>query len=290
MYSQNTTVREDVQPPLIGRGGSKTTHDLVPGLSKAHICTLGGVEVWDGGGKVRVKRICQRQYRQAGGGVRGKIQSFSKSSRRRMMYRLAEVRRDAIPLFVTLTYPDQFPRSGGEWSRDMQRLRMRILRRGWAAVWRREFKARKSGENAGEVAPHYHLLVWGAEYQELRRWIPTAWWECCGCICDDHLRAGTKVEMLRSWRGVMSYVSKYMAKVEEYPPDLESVGRAWGVVNAAAIPWARCTAMTCSNATANQMIRFMRRYARMKARSSNASLTIFCENPMRWMDVARSGP
>lgn len=286
MYFYNTINPKAVQAPLSRRGGAMTTHDLVPGLSKAHICTLGGIEVYEGGGKVEVKRIVNRQFKQRGGGERGKVTCFSKGSRRRMMYRMAEIRRDVVPVFVTLTYPDEFPCDLELWTSHMQRLRMRIIRKGWSAVWRREFKIRKSGRNVGEVAPHYHLLVWGTDCQELRRWISTAWWECCGQISDDHLRAGTKVEILRSWRGVISYVSKYMAKVEEYPPDLDSVGRAWGIINSKEIPWASVHAMMLSNAAANQMIRYMRRYARLKARSRNNSLIIFCNNPMKWLDVS----
>ena len=43
-------------------------------------------------------------------GVRSSIKGFSTASRRRLLYKIAGIRRDAeLPCFVTLTYPNEFP-------------------------------------------------------------------------------------------------------------------------------------------------------------------------------------
>jgi hypothetical protein len=69
-------------------------------------------------------------------------------------------------VFVTLTYPDDFPVTPERWRRDLAALWRRI-RRQWpetAAIWKKEFKRRKSGVNVGKVAPHYHMLLWLPEW------------------------------------------------------------------------------------------------------------------------------
>ena len=100
---------------------------------------------------------------------RGKITGFSRGSRVRLLKTVGRLKQDKLPVFVTLTYPDDFPVTPERWRRDLAALWRRI-RRQWpeaAAIWKKEFKRRKSGVNAGKVAPHYHMLLWLAE------WVPT---------------------------------------------------------------------------------------------------------------------
>lgn len=90
-----------------------------------------------------------------GGGVRGKILTFSKESRRRLMRLLNSVNRDevALPYFVTLTYHNTWPssRAGRKKHLDAFQKRMERAYGKFAAVWRLEFQKRG--------APHYHLLI-----------------------------------------------------------------------------------------------------------------------------------
>ena len=75
-------------------------------LSKVHKGTF--IE-WSTGASL-LKVSCGIVSEAPKGGKRGKIKGFSFASRRRMMYTLARVRRDAeLPCFVTLTYPNKFP-------------------------------------------------------------------------------------------------------------------------------------------------------------------------------------
>ena len=140
-------------------------------------------------------------------------------------------RLDALPLLVTLTYPDRFPTDKATWTEHFnRRFRRRLGLRcpGAAAIWRKEFKRRKTGENAGKWAPHFHLLLFAeAAPSQLYEWLPRAWYESCGRICDDHLRSGTRVEAVRSWEGAKRYVAKRPGEVEQLE---ESVPPTWPVL------------------------------------------------------------
>lgn len=171
---------------------------------------------------------------------RGGIRIFSQASRRRLMRELAQLRRDKLPAFVTLTYPDSYMHhtEPAEWKRDLRAFEHRFRRQfpGGSFVWRLEVVDRKSGSRLGQLSPHYHLLVFGVNYPELRSWVPGAWFEAVGTGDEHHLRAGTRVERVNSSRGVMSYASKAMG----YTMSAElgktcqamgvNVGRWWGIV------------------------------------------------------------
>ena len=81
---------------------------------------------------------------------------------------------------------------------------------------------------------HFHLLLFvGTSFGtvvELRRFISSSWYEVTGKASEGHLRAGTRVEAVRKWREVTSYVERYMAREEEFPEGLQT-GRIWGIWN-----------------------------------------------------------
>lgn len=161
-----------------------------------------------------------------GGGPRGEIRAFSRASRRRLMVLLNSIDRSrvAAPVFVTLTYPRVWPVCHEDRKRHLDAFRKRLEREfgRFPCIWRLEFQERG--------APHYHLLLFlEAPLFRLRRFISLAWYEVCGRLSPSHLRAGTRVERSRSWRGVNAYASKYVAKLETLSPDVPSPGRFWGV-------------------------------------------------------------
>lgn len=159
------------------------------------------------------------------------IKGFSKGSRRRLLRLVASIRRNQLSTFATLTYPDEFARDPKEYKRHLDNIFKRILRKYPNAViiWRMEAQTRKSGKNMGEIAPHFHLLIWNVPSDEMRKLLPLAWYEVVGSGDERHLRAGTSVEPVRSSNGVMYYTSKYIAKADNYI--LPGWGRYWGVVN-----------------------------------------------------------
>ena len=150
------------------------------------------------------------------GGVRKAITEFSRKSRKRLLERMCEIRDVDGGFFVTLTYPDKFPRSPHRWKRDVASFRKRFIRRypNGGGIWRIEFKQRKSGENVQAIAPHWHIPVFGVTDSELefRMWLREAWYEIVGSGDRRHLLAGTRADRIKNRRHAIAYASKYAAK------------------------------------------------------------------------------
>jgi hypothetical protein len=239
------------RPPDVRRAGRPL------GLSTGHISPFGSVEFYKGGSLVVAKRakICTVN---SGGGIRGYIQEFSRKARRRLMQKVSMTKRDLIPMFVTLTYPSEYPSDAREWKRHLdvfdKRLRRKFPKVGY--FWKLE--PQKRG------APHYHLMVWGVEYLELFMFVAGTWYEVVNSGDEKHLRAGTRVEMVRSWRGVMAYASKYLGKVQDLPAGWNYPGRFWGCRGA--IPWAELISKSVTDREAARFMRYMRRFMRAQAR------------------------
>jgi hypothetical protein len=128
-------------------------------------------------------------------------------------------------LFITLTYPADYPGDWQLWKRHLgawfDRVRRRLPRA--AAVWKLE--PQKRG------APHFHLLVVGVPFLA-KDWLSRSWYEVVGSHDPKHLAAGTQVQLARSHKGVIAYASKYTAKPERLPASWQDgVGRWWGVYN-----------------------------------------------------------
>ncbi len=208
-----------------------------------------------------------------GGGARGAVTGFSSASRRRLMRLIASLERGERPVFVTMTYPDIFPDSQTKWKRDIDAFGKRLARKHpeGGFIWRIEFKERKSGSSQGKIAPHFHLLVYGVGHRALLGWVPNAWWKVVGSGDRDHLRAGTRVERIFSWGGIMRYVGKYIAKEEDYPPDWQ--GRAWGVVGRRALPWAVEVIISLSADQSIKLVRLGRKMIKARGRSFSHGLT-----------------
>jgi len=75
-------------------------------------------------------------------------------------------------------------------------------------------------------ALHFHLLLFVGcsvgPVGELRRSIPSSWYEVTGKGSEGHLRAGTRVETIRKWKEATSYAERYMTREEECPEGLET--------------------------------------------------------------------
>src|SRR5215208_768377 len=174
-----------------------------------------------------------------GGGIRDRVKGFSRASRRNLLLRLASINRRAFRafkgkmIFVTLTYPKQYPEDPELCKRHLKALRKRLQREygSFAGFWRLGI------QNRG--AWHFHLLLFmGPSFgpiDELRRFISASWHEVTGKVSEGHLRAGTRVVAVQRWREATSYVERYMAKPEEFPEGLET-GRIWGIWNEKLLP------------------------------------------------------
>lgn len=167
---------------------------------------------------------------------RGRIKGFSAKSRLRMMRFMARLRMKGVrATFITLTFKG-YP-SNEVAKMALHAFLQRIKRRAAAAscVWRMEFQKRGS--------LHFHLLCFNLPYwpwQELLQ----AWKDCSR----QHI-ARIDIQIVKSRKGVMNYVSKYIAKVSKgigktffiHAPYLHAgrkwrKGRYWGYHNKAALP------------------------------------------------------
>ncbi len=209
------------------------------GLSTTHISPRGNkatdkwaVEVSVGGTLLSVKGR-KALGKAPGGGIRGEVSGFSRGSRRRLMRKIASIDRERqrdIPIFGTLTYPSVWPDDPSRWKRDLDTWGKRLMRRYPKAyvIWKLEPQQRG--------APHFHLVIFGVPWMD-KDWLSQSWYDVVASGDEKHLRAGTRIENIRSWRGVMSYASKYTAKViDELPPGWESVGRMWGIIGRKNMP------------------------------------------------------
>ena len=157
-----------------------------------------------------------------GGGTRGEVRGFSRESRKRLIDLIHQVDRSALrpPLFVTLTYPGEWPSDWQEYKRDLHNWLRRLARRYPAAsvIWRLEFQKRG--------AAHYHVLVFGVTDLP-KDWLSASWYEVVASGDVRHLAAGTQVATVHTWRGASFYCAKYLGKLCEF--GTVDTGRCWGV-------------------------------------------------------------
>jgi hypothetical protein len=228
-------------------------------------------------------RLSPRKHR--GGGIRDKVRGFSRTSRRNLLLRLASINRKAFRafkgriIFVTLTYPGEFPQDPVLCKGHLKALRKRLQRMygPFAAFWRMGIQQRG--------ASHFHLLLFigssVGSISELRRFISSSWYEVTGKVSEGHLRAGTRVEAVKRWKEATSYVERYMAKSEEFPEGLRT-GRIWGVWNEQMLP-VQWETVQVSLRDAFRIRRIYRKLARRKGSGFLHRITVFVmyENVVR---------
>ena len=247
-------------------------------LSKAHISPH--VE-YRAGASLLKSHVGGLRPEQLGGGKRGAIAGFSDDARRRLLYMIAGVRRDAgLPLFITLTYPESFPDPKTS-KRHLDSFSKRCKRAfpGIGFIWKLEPQQRG--------APHYHLLTWGVSIAVMMEFVPQAWFEIAGNGDYKHLmwHSGSLgngnvhcVQQVNSFKGVMAYASKYLGKTFEVSGWQEVwTGRFWGVVNRGNIPLGELIQEEVTQKKAQEFIRYQRRFSGFKKFRSNKSLTTFCD-------------
>ena len=176
---------------------------------------------------------------------RGDVTVFTQQSRLRLLRMLARISPPAVDgyrtrvTFITLTarlfyHPREFKRLMQAFFKRLGRKVPRL-----AIVWRLEYQKRG--------APHAHLIVYNCPFID-KKWIQEKWGEI---IVQD--RPFTRIEAIRSYRHLMSYASKYAAKVEDggfntvtylaeghnvQAHEGESPGRVWGYYNRVCLPFA----------------------------------------------------
>lgn len=159
------------------------------------------------------------------GGKRGKIKSFSRAARRRLIRLLSQVDQSQLgnPVFLTLTYHDNWH------DRDIQRDREIFLKRvgraypGCRWIWRLDYQRRG--------APHFHIILWPVvgediQTQSQRERLATIWHEVVDPDNPTHAQYGAQVVPLRDQQGVKIYMSK-LGRITSDEEERD-VGRRWG--------------------------------------------------------------
>src|SRR5215211_2974036 len=223
-----------------------------------------------------------------GGGIRDRVRGFSRASRRNLLRHLASINRSAFRafkgrmIFVTLTYPCEYPKEPEVCKNHLKALRKRLQREygTFAAFWRLGIQQRG--------AWHFHVLLFvGPSFgttDELRRFISSSWYEVTGKVSEGHLHAGTRVEVVKRWSEATSCVERYMAKPEEFPEGLET-GRIWGVWNEELLP-AQWETAEVSLRDAFKIRRIYRKLVKRKGSGSLRRITVFVryENVVRLLE------
>jgi len=155
---------------------------------------------------------------------RGEVKEFSWRSQRNLLRAVFNAGCDFVG-WICLTYPAEFPRDGvlvkGHLDEFLHELRREAP--GVQYLWCMEFQERG--------APHFHVLVsaWVS-----RVWVARTWFRIVDSGDAKHLRAGTKVQRVKSREGagqeMAAVLKRYSAKKEQklVPETFGRVGRFWG--------------------------------------------------------------
>jgi hypothetical protein len=128
--------------------------------------------------------------------------------------------------FVTLTYPSEFPQDISVSKRHLREFRRRWEVR-WGkvrAIWRLEFQERG--------APHYHVMYLDSPFTPIKE-LCAMWHSVIHAKTESGLSNGVDLKLIvksREKRLIVTYVSKYIAKVDERVDKNEftKIGRYWG--------------------------------------------------------------
>lgn len=174
------------------------------------------------------------------------ITVFSRKSRKRMIETMAKIRGDCNGMkFITLTYrdeeyfgdsldPSDFQAHLNTFMEEIERFFPNA-----GIIWRKEYKPRKSGDFAGKIAPHAHLIVkdFIQNDETALEWVSKRWSRITGAGGRDAL-ARVDVQTAKNRKHAYSYLSKYVAKVDDeneteisefFHNHKGKIGRHWGV-------------------------------------------------------------
>lgn len=154
---------------------------------------------------------------------RARIAEFTYKSRKRLAFVAANTPVTFLSM-ITLTYPGEFPTDGARVKSDFKRFKQWISRafEKPSVLWFLEFQFRG--------APHFHMLIDTMIDKDRYEDVSKKWYLIVGSGDSRHLRAGTRVEALRSKEGGKRYAVKYAMKMQQkrVPDGFMSVGRFWG--------------------------------------------------------------
>ncbi len=242
-----------------------------------------------------------KSIKQLGAGkvpARGKIVSFSKKSRIRVMKFMASIK-DSFQVFQTFTFPDDVMegKTVAERSAYCQKVKSRFLKRikrrypDFKAVIRKEWKPRQSGVIKGELCPHLHMIylclaLGHVPYKTFCREIGLLWIESLHTVEKEKAKAANLNDDCFKWLETQlmarQYVSKYVAKVDDSEGD-QYQGRTWYLVGKFNIPAPEWQAL--SDQDNIRLRRLLRGY--MKPRNHHVAKSLRRQDSNTFMFIQR---
>lgn len=220
-------------------------------------------------------------------GGRGTVETFSRSSRMRLLRLLSRCSPSAPSgfrsnvSFLTLTMRDFYhPREAKRFLRSFLKRLYRMFPK-VAVIWRMEYQKRG--------APHFHLILYNCPYID-KKWIQEQW----GQIINQAMPF-TRIESIKSYKHLMRYASKYAAKVdaggfnkgaylaagknqETYKE--QTAGRVWGVWHKESLPMAEIVETTIPCDGSWWMVRrYCQKFYPWIEENSDFGFTVFCDDP-----------
>lgn len=268
----STTARAAVPRSRDAAPPSRSRALAAPGLSKSHNRTTGQaciserrkISVHHGAGLLLLEsrpREGASDFNEGHQRPRGEIKSWSKKSRMNCRRLLHSLRRDSLvnAWFITTTYPAVFPAPDDHsvYKSHLHRLCQEVRRRHpkVSGVWKLEFQQR--------LAAHFHFLLIGCpeEIISFRVWIAHTWARIVNSGDPNHEAAGTGVDRIRTYGGVMAYVTSYISKEDQTLPG-NFTGRYWGIINREHLPVVEATEYEVSDKGAVRINRWVRTLTR----------------------------
>lgn len=192
---------------------------------------------------------------------RKSIQAFSSPARRRLMLMIARIdpRPLSQPLWITLTVHEshQVDLRHVITAFDVWLHRVKRKYPDVQYIWRLALQDRG--------APHIHVILWRpvASRDHLtaasRRWFGQSWHAVADPESIPHGLFGAKVEIVKSWRRIRTYIAKYIAE-EHQPLPQEYRGKRWG--RSAGLPLTCLLTCTPSKVMLNYVRRIVRSWLR----------------------------
>jgi len=186
-----------------------------------------------GGQLVELKRLLGKKPDDLGKKPGDIIGGYSRESRNRFIKLLLAIdyEKMGVPLYYTITYPNEWSGDPRQWKKDLDHLSHRLKRAfpDYCGTWRLE--PQKRG------APHFCGFLWGCDYLESyegKKWFSRQWFEVVGSGDEKHLLAGTGIMRELKVMDRVFYMAKYQNKKEKGGDRQEfdyAVGRYWGCFN-----------------------------------------------------------
>lgn len=195
--------------------------------------------------------------------ARTAVGPFSRNSRLRLLKIVNRIDWSRIirSQFITLTYPDEVAeRTYKKRSQDryviLRNIEM-LNNKHVPSIWRVEWQPRKSGKLVGELMPHFHILVMGAEKIQVA-WLRDKWAQALGM---KNKYVNVDVRVIKGELGAVKYLAKYVSKrcnlgIDAYHNNSFGLGRHWGVTRKHLIPWAPILMLRRLNASDIDQVKF----------------------------------